>query len=87
MYGDIEVTRQGDPDRGPFRVLFRPYNQSVVSTLGHTVENPEALDIFLHGLGLAGAEVSMVLHGVRNSVSGGVRTLISTAKLKENRLI
>jgi hypothetical protein len=87
MYGDIEVTRQGEPDRGPFRVLFRPYNQSVVSTLGQTVETQAALHTVLHGLGLSDADISKVCNEVRGSVSGGVRTLVSTAKLKQNRLI
>jgi hypothetical protein len=85
MYGDIEVTREGD--RGPFRVLFRPYNQTVVATLGHSVENPEDLLTFLEGLGLAGAEVSKLSNELRRSVSGGIRTLVSTVKLRQNRLV
>jgi hypothetical protein len=87
MYGDIEVTRQGEPDRGPFRIFFRPYNQSVVSTLGHTVENPEALLTFLQELGLSDADVAKLSNEVRGSVSGGIRTLVSTMKLRHSRLI
>ena len=87
MYGDIEVLRHGDPDGGPFRVLFRPYNQSVVSTVGQTVETPEVLLAFLQGLGLSAPDVSSLSNGVRSSVSSGVRTLVSTAKLKQNGLI
>jgi hypothetical protein len=87
MYGDIEVIRHGDPDCGPFRVLFRPYNQSVVSTLGQTIETPEVLLAFLEGLGLSAVDVSNLSNGVRSSVSSGVRTLVSTSKLKQNGLI
>jgi len=87
MYGDVEVTRQGEPDRGPFRVLFRPYNQSVVSTLGQTVENPELLLTFLEGLGISEPDASKICKDLRISVTGGIRTLVSTSKLKQNRLV
>lgn len=87
MYGDIEVTRQGEPDHGPFRILFRPYNQSVASTLGCTVDDQAELLAFLKGLGLSDVDVSKLCSSVRNSVSGGLRTLISTMKLKQHRLI
>lgn len=87
MYGDLEVTRQGEPACGPFRIVFRPYNQSVASTPGCSVDDQAALLAFLKALGLSDVDVAKLSDSIQSSIAGRLRTLISTMKLKQNRLI
>jgi hypothetical protein len=87
MYGDIEVARQGDAGRGPYSVLFRPFNQAAASGQSHTLANEEALKAFLHTLGLPDSEISKLSAGLEGFASCWVRTLVPTATLKQYRLI
>src|SRR5713226_3707332 len=87
LYGDLDVTCEGEAKNGPFRILFRPQGQKVVSAPGYTVENAEALNAFLQALGLPDRQIDTLCGGLQSSLTSWIRVLASTAVLKKYRLI
>ena len=87
LYGDLDVTCEGEANDGPFRILFRPHGQKVVSAPGYTVDNAEALNAFLHALGLPDRQIETLCGRLQGSLTSWLRVLVSTAVLRKYRLI
>jgi len=87
LYGDLDVTREGEGPAGPFRIVFRPVGQSVAPSAGRVVEGLEALSAVLRGLGLSQDQVTTLRTGLENSTGTWIRILAATAVLRINSLI
>jgi hypothetical protein len=87
LYGDLDVTREGEGPAGPFRIVFRPVGQTVALTEGRAVEGIEALIKVLRGLGLSTDQITTLRAGLENSPGSWIRVLAATAVLRSNSLI
>jgi len=88
MYGDLDVTREGDGADGPFRIVFRPVGPYITPAgANHMVDNLEGLKAFLHDVGLSNDQVRTMCSGLENAQGSWLRVLAATAFLKRNGLI
>jgi len=87
LYGDLDVTREGEGPGGPFRIVFRPVGPTVAPSAGRVVEGLPALGAVLNSLGLSKDQITTLRTGLENSPGSWIRVLASTAVLKSNSLI
>ena len=86
MYGDLDITREGEGAEGQFRIVFRPVGQNAAPAAGRIVEGTVALDAVLRGLGLSDEQMTTLRGGIANSSNTWLRLLASTAILKRQGL-
>ena len=86
LYGSLDVTRHGS-DSDSFTVIFIPDAAKEVSAPGHSVEDAEALHVFLGSLGLLERAIQTLIQGLRTSQRYQIRTLASAALLKQYHLV
>ena len=87
LYGDLDVSREGDGPGGPYRIVFRPVGQGTAPAAGRVIHGAENLNAVLRGLGLSQDQITTLRVALEKSANGWLRVLAATALLKSNSLI
>lgn len=87
LYGDLDVSREGDGASERFRLMFRPIGRNISPAAGCAVDSTDALDGVLRALQLTEEQIGTLHTGLKNSPSSWVRILAPLTALKRSQLI